>query len=85
MEKKRVRTELIGCSIQILDAKNKSLIGIQGKIVDETKNTFTIETKDHSRKKLIKNQITMKIKMKNQAIEIEGKGIVGRPEERIKK
>jgi len=81
--KEIVRGELIGLSIEIVDAKNKSLIGIRGKIIDETKSMIVI--KSNKIKKLIKSQIRMKIKMKDKMIEIDGKEIVGRPEDRIKK
>jgi ribonuclease P protein subunit POP4 len=39
-----VKIELIGLNVKIIDAKNKSLIGITGKIIDETKNLLFIET-----------------------------------------
>jgi ribonuclease P protein subunit POP4 len=31
---------LIGRNIEIVEAKNKSLVGLKGKVVDETKNTL---------------------------------------------
>ena len=75
-----IRHELIGLEIEITISKNPNLVGLKGKIIDETQNTITIKTKIGN-KKIIKSQIKMKIK--NQ--ETEGKEIVGRPEERIKK
>ena len=35
---------LIGSKMEVIDAKNRNLLGIAGKIVDETKNTITVET-----------------------------------------
>ncbi|MFH1592551.1 MAG: ribonuclease P protein subunit [Candidatus Woesearchaeota archaeon] len=78
--KRIVRHELIGLRIEIVDANNPSLIGIKGKIVDETKNTITVQNK-----KIIKTQVKMKIKMPKKTIEMDGKELVGRGEERIKK
>lgn len=79
-----VRHELIGRDIKIVGAKNKSLEGIRGKIVYETKNLIHVET-ETGIKKLIKDQITIKMNYKGKTIEINGKLLVGRPEERVKK
>ena len=78
-----LKKELIGLPIEILEAKNKSLVGIKGIIIDETKNTITI--KNHSIKKIIKNQVILKIKFDKKIIKIDGKLLLNKPEERIKK
>ena len=79
-----VRNEIIGLPIEIIGAKNPSLVGLKGMIIDETQNTITIKIKKLT-KKLIKNQIKMKIKFNNEEITLDGSALVGRPEERIKK
>jgi len=79
-----VRHELIGLNIEIMEAKNPSLAGLKGKIIDETKNTITIQHKNTT-KKLIKNQIKMKIEIHNKTIMVNGEDLVGRPADRIKK
>ena len=79
-----LKFELIGLEVEVVDAKNKSLIGIKGKIVDETKNTFVIET-NGKEKNLLKDQVTLIINFKKEKIRAEGKLFLGRPEERIKK
>lgn len=79
-----LRHELIGLKIEITDSKNKSLMGLKGKIVNETKNMIIIET-ENTIKKIIKKQIKMKLKLINKTIEIDGKKLVGTPENRIKK
>ena len=78
------RHELIGLDVVVVDANNKNLIGIQGEIVDETKSTFTIETKQ-GEKKVLKKGVSFKTKINNQEIIIKGDILVGRPEDRIKK
>ena len=83
MGKEILRHELIGSHIRIVDAKNKSLIGLYGKIIDETKNTFTI--KNHTSKKVIKDQVTLLVKMENETIKIEGNVLVNKSEDRLKK
>lgn len=79
-----LKFELIGLEVEVVNAKNKSLIGIKGKIVDETKNTFVIET-DGKEKNLLKDQVTLIIDFKKEKIRVEGKLFLGRSEERIKK
>jgi len=76
--------ELIGLNTEIVEAKNKALVGLKGKIIDETKNLFLIQTKK-GEKKVLKDQITMNLKVKDKKVQIEGKELVGQPEDRLKK
>ena len=80
-EKKLVKYEFIGTEIEVIDAKNKSSIGVKGKIADETKNMFILD----NGKKLIKSQCALKMKINGKTVEINGEVLVGRPEDRIKK
>ncbi len=73
---KSFKGELIGSTAKIISSKNETLIGLRGKITDETKNTITIQGKT-----ILKSHITLEIN--NQVI--EGKNIKKRPEDRIKK
>ena len=79
-----IRYELIGLQAIIIESTNKFLNGINGKIIDETKNTLKIQTKS-SIKSIIKNQVILKLKMNDKEIILDGKKIVGRPHERILK
>lgn len=79
MVSKVEKSELIGSIIEIIGSKNKTLIGLKGKVIDETKNTLTIQ--GEKTKKIIKSHITFKI---NNVI-IEGKNISLRSEDRIRK
>lgn len=69
--------ELIGSNIEVVSSTNKTLIGLKGKIIDETKNTITLD----NGKKMLKSHIIFKIK--NEIV--DGKTIQKRPEDRIKK
>jgi len=73
--------ELIGLDVEVIDAKNKSLVGLKGKVVDETRNTIVLE----GEKKVMKKGATFKIRLENGSVEVDGDVLVGRPEERIKK
>lgn len=77
-----LRGELIGLETEIINSENKKNIGIKGKIIDETKNTFTI--KGEKIWKVIKTQNIFLFKTGKTKIEINGKLIDERPEERIK-
>ena len=74
-----IRGELIGLEVEVIDAANPSLIGKKGIVNDETRNLLVIK-KDDTTSKLIKDQITIKIKDQT----IHGALIKGRPEDRIK-
>lgn len=75
--------EFIGNTIKIINSTNKSLIGIEGKIIDETKNTFTIKT-IKGEKKVLKDQIEFILMSSDIKEKINGKRITKRPEDRIK-
>ncbi len=79
-----IRHELIGLNAEIVEAKNKSLVGLKGKIIDETKNLLIIQSKK-GEKKVLKDQVTLKLKMKDKKFQLEGKLLVGKPEDRLKK
>jgi len=82
LNKKRLaRSELIGLDVKVIESENHFNKGIKGKIIDETKNMFIIKTKE-TRKKIIKDQCVFEFKEKN--IQINGKSLSTRPEERIK-
>ena len=73
--------ELIGKEITITRADNLGLLGITGKVVDETK--FTLKVKHEGKVKiLLKRNITFRIGATGPTI--EGKNIAKKPEERLK-
>ncbi len=37
--------ELIGLDTEILDSSNKQIVGLSGRIINETKSMFTLDTK----------------------------------------
>lgn len=79
-----LKHELIGLEIKITKSKNDSLIGLHGKIVNETRNTLTISSGERL-KKVLKAHIVFQASINGQSIEIDGKKLAARPEERIKK
>ncbi|HIE34137.1 MAG TPA: ribonuclease P protein component 1 [Candidatus Altiarchaeales archaeon] len=79
-----LRHELVGLNIKIVDATHEGY-KCKGKIVNETRNTINIETSEGI-KRLPKDCITLEVKLpKNAIVRIDGKLLIARPENRIKK
>ena len=53
---KVLRSEFIGKRVCVVNATNQSLVGLEGKVVDETKHTFTLQTIQGTKKIIKKNQ-----------------------------
>lgn len=80
-----VRYEFIGTEAAVAKSKHLGYIGIHGKVIDETKNTFTILHKG-KRKTVMKEAAVFHFNFSDGTIvEIDGKLLVGRPEDRLKK
>lgn len=79
--KKLTKYEFIGSELEIVKSNNKTLIGLKAKIENETKNMFIMD----NGKKVIKSESTFRIKIGGKLVDIDGKILVGRPEDRIKK
>ena len=76
-----IRTELIGLDVEVLSAPYSE---ISGKVVDETKNTFTIESAGTERM-VPKSGNEFRFTYQNEQIDIEGSKLLHRPEDRMKK
>ena len=79
-----LKEELIGLDTEVLEAKNKSLKGLKGRIIDETKFTLKVETAGKV-KTILKEQVTLKLPYKGRKLAVEGKLLIGRPYERLKR
>ncbi len=74
--------ELIGEEIEVVDSRNKSNIGIRGKILDETKETIKVCRDDGKEVVLMKNIITFKLVKTGRVL--LGEQVARRPEDRLK-
>ena len=72
--------EFIGAKIKIIDATNRSLVGLEGSVLDETKNSFKIKNNNQEEKTVLKKGALFMI----DNIIIKGDEVIKRPEERIK-
>jgi len=79
-----IKYEFIGAKVEVINSKNKHIIGLYGTIIDETKNTFKIET-ENGIKVVPKRGNTFIFYFKDYWILVDGSIITERPWERIKK
>ncbi len=80
-----VQHEFIGLETKVIKSSNPHVVGITGRVVDETRNTLTI-LHNGERKVVIKNTAVFDFVMPDgTVVELDGKVIMGRPEDRIKK
>lgn len=75
--------ELIGLNCEVKKSTDENKIGLKGKVLDETKNVLVVETRKGARK-LPKKEVTFVFKLGKEKIEVDGKKLVARPEERLK-
>jgi len=82
-----VLNELIGLRARVTKCSDKKQRGLEGTVIDETKNTLLIET-DNGVKKLVKASSTFRFypdSKSRKSFVVEGREINFRPDERIEK
>ena len=80
-----VQDEFIGLNAKVVKSSNPSYMGISGKVVDETRKTLVIRQR-HEDKVIVKEAAVFQFTLLDgTVIEVEGKIILGRPEDRMKK
>lgn len=85
MNKNRlIKDELIGLPTTICECTDPTWVHRSGIIVDETKNTFLIDSKGHM-KRIAKNVAIFEFEVDQEKIRVPGSRLVYRPEDRIKK
>jgi ribonuclease P protein subunit POP4 len=80
-----VQHEFIGLETKVVKSSNPNVVGIRGKVVDESRNTLTI-SHNGEKKVIIKDTAVFEfVMLDGTVVEIDGKAIMGRPDDRIKK
>ena len=80
-----INGEFIGAEGKIAESPHSGYVGISGEVIDESKNTFTI-MQDGKKKSVIKEAAVFRFKFcDGTEVEIDGKLLVGRSEDRLKK
>lgn len=77
--------DLIGLSAKVARSSNSDYVNITGRVLEETRNTITILHRN-KKKTVVKNTTVFHFTRSDGTIvEVDGKVIVGRPEDRIKR
>ncbi|MDH5482982.1 MAG: ribonuclease P protein component 1 [Candidatus Bathyarchaeota archaeon] len=80
-----IRSEFIGNEVKVAKSRHPNYVGICGKIIDETRNTFTV-SHEGKRKIVVKNSAVFHFRFSDgTTVEIKGELLVGRPEDRLKR
>lgn len=80
-----IRCEFIGSQGKVTRSSHQDYVGLSGPVIGETKNTLTLLSKGKE-KNVIKETSVFNFQFQDGTIvEIEGKLLVGRPEDRLKK
>lgn len=75
----------IGIPVEVVRSSSRALIGVRGRVVDETKNLLVLET-ESGLKKIQKAACSLKFHLESgEDVIVEGSKICFRPEERPKK
>ena len=74
--------EFIGLDTEIVQSTNPQVIGLNGRIINETKSMFTINT-EKGVKSIAKSTNNWKFSIQNKNITIDGSKIAKRPFDRI--
>lgn len=76
----------IGLDVEIVNSAQHALIGLKGKVVNETKNLIIIEKDSGNEVKLPKVACTFRFTLDDGGrVDVEGRSIAFRPHERPKK
>lgn len=80
-----VRHELIGLSAEVVESPNSSLVGLAGRIVDETKNTLLIDAKGCEKRIPKKKTEFVFVLPDRRRVKLSGSLLISQPEDRIHK
>jgi ribonuclease P protein subunit POP4 len=80
-----IRQEFIGTEGRITRSSHVGYVGLRGQVLYETKNTFVIQH-EGKMKSVVKESAVFHFKFPDgTVVEIDGKLLVGKPEDRLKK
>ena len=80
-----VQHEFIGLDVSVVKSSNPNVVGISGRVIDETRNTFTILQNDNKKVVVKDTSVFQFVLTDGTVVEIDGKVVMGRAEDRIKK
>jgi ribonuclease P protein subunit POP4 len=74
--------EFIGLDTEIIQSTNPQVIGLNGRIINETKSMFTINT-ENGVKSIAKSTNNWKFSIQNKDVIVDGSKIAKRPFDRL--
>ncbi|MEM0379798.1 MAG: ribonuclease P protein subunit [Desulfurococcaceae archaeon] len=77
--------ELIGLDIELIDYPDTKLVGLKGRIIDETRKTIVVETNGRIVRVFKENSILKITIPSGETVLVRGFELMGRPEDRLKK
>ncbi len=82
-----VRHELIGLEARVESSKDPGAPGTSGRVIDETRNMLKLETAGGKEKSFAKEQCVFSFVVPGtgERVRVDGKILVARPEDRVKK
>jgi len=80
-----VRHEFCGLVISVVKSTDSTQKGLKGKVIDETYKTLKIDTKKGEKMVIKENCVFVFTLPDKRKVEVDGKLLVSRPEDRIKK
>jgi ribonuclease P protein subunit POP4 len=80
-----IRHEFVGTEAKVSKSTNHDSVGLSGKIIDETRNTFTF-LHEGKRKMIAKESTVFHFTLSDgTVVEIDGKLLAGKSEDRLKR
>ena len=80
-----VAHELVGLCVRVVEAGNEDLVGVSGRVVEETTNTLRIEGTDGTVRTAPKAGATFEFELSaGEHVTVEGRRLVSRPARRTK-
>lgn len=83
-----LRHELIGLNLEVVNSTDSGLISTKGRVINETRNTLVLEKENGKEITLVKEISTFRIQFESEnvvKIDVDGRLLVGRPEDRLKR
>jgi len=85
MRRNVVSLNIIGRKVEVLNSNNPYLIGLKGRVIDETRNMIYIET-EGGLKKVPKSVCLFRFFLDNNSyFDVDGKRLIGTIDRRIKR
>jgi len=80
-----IQHEFIGLKTKVVKSANRDCVGIKGRVIDETRNTFLLKSNGTEKHVIKETSVFHFMYPDGTIVEVDGKLLVGRPEDRIKK